>query len=475
MASKFESFVILAGMRTGSNFLEENLNQFDGIHCYGEVFNPHFIGHANKKELLGVSMQDREANPIILFDKLKSGGKELPGFRFFHDHDPRIWEYCLKDKTCAKIVLFRNPVETYVSWEIARQTDQWRLNDLKNAKTAQIDFDKSSFEKHLSSRQSFHKRIQRALQETGQTAFYLGYDDLADTNVLSGIAKYLGVFQEERQVSRKTKKQNPAPLEKKVRNFPKMVSTLANMDYFGLTGMPVFEPDRGPGVPNFVASDAIPLIFMPIQSGPSESVLAWLGDFATGDDDQLVRDFTQKSLRQWKRKSKNHRSFSVVCHPVVRLYRAYVDHILLPGPMAYPQIRDALIKHYGLPELSELECGSADIDAYRTAFLRFVEFIKGNLAGQTSIRVDAAWASQAGILRAMSGVNQPDNILRESELAEGLASMAGQFSKKSPALKPQSDRAPISLNNIYNQNVEEAVRAAYQRDYMMFGFGPWRD
>jgi LPS sulfotransferase NodH len=41
----FRSFVILAAMRTGSNFLEESLNGVPGITCHGELFNPAFVGY----------------------------------------------------------------------------------------------------------------------------------------------------------------------------------------------------------------------------------------------------------------------------------------------------------------------------------------------------------------------------------------------------------------------------------------------
>ena len=53
MTGNFDYFVVFAEMRTGSNFLESNLNAFDGIECHGEAFNPHFIGYPNKTELLG--------------------------------------------------------------------------------------------------------------------------------------------------------------------------------------------------------------------------------------------------------------------------------------------------------------------------------------------------------------------------------------------------------------------------------------
>ncbi len=43
----FDYFVVFAEMRTGSNFLEANLNAFAGLTCHGEAFNPHFIGYPN--------------------------------------------------------------------------------------------------------------------------------------------------------------------------------------------------------------------------------------------------------------------------------------------------------------------------------------------------------------------------------------------------------------------------------------------
>ena len=63
MTGKFKSFVILAGMRTGSNLLEANLSALEGVTSYGEVFNPHFVGKKNADDLFGVSLAQREQDP----------------------------------------------------------------------------------------------------------------------------------------------------------------------------------------------------------------------------------------------------------------------------------------------------------------------------------------------------------------------------------------------------------------------------
>lgn len=470
MADRFSSFIILAGMRTGSNFLEESLNLFPGLRCYGEVFNPHFVGHAKKTELFGLSLSEREANPVALIERMKSETDGIAGFRFFHDHDPRILKYCLNDKTCAKIILSRNPVDTYVSREIALLTNQWRLGDMRSAKSAKIQFSKVKFEKHLAGRQEFYLDVQQALQKRGQTGFYIDYEDISDPEILCGLAGFLGVNAEVKKPSGKTKKQNPSHMKDKVENYPEMVSALASIDYFALSGTPVFEPRRGPAVPSFVAAAFAPLIFMPIKSGPYENVIQWLSAFDENGENGLIEGFSQKTLRQWKRKSKGHQSFAVVRHPVKRLYKAFVKHILLPGPESYVQIHDTLVKNYGLPSSLETADGTPDVAAHREAFIRFTNFIKGNLNGQTSIRVDGAWASQAEVLRGMSNFMMPDHILRETDLESGLKYLASFVGRECPELPKTPDVSPVPLAELYNSDVEEAVRSAYQRDYMMFGF-----
>ena len=121
----FTSFVVLAEMRTGSNFLETNLNGIEGISCLGEAFNPHFIGYPNQDTLLGLDKSARDADPLGLLTRIREAPGGISGFRYFHDHDPRILDAVLDDPACAKIILTRNPLDSYVSWKIAQATGQW--------------------------------------------------------------------------------------------------------------------------------------------------------------------------------------------------------------------------------------------------------------------------------------------------------------------------------------------------------------
>ena len=67
----FDYFIVLAGMRTGSNLLEANLNTLEGVSCHGEAFNPSFVGGPKTDMLLGIDLVAREKDPSALLDKIK--------------------------------------------------------------------------------------------------------------------------------------------------------------------------------------------------------------------------------------------------------------------------------------------------------------------------------------------------------------------------------------------------------------------
>jgi hypothetical protein len=81
--------------------------------------------------------------------------------------------------------------------------------------------------------------------------------------------------------------------------------------------------------------------------------------------------------------------------------------------------------------------------------------------------VPAAWASQAVLVRALAEVAPPDAILRAETLA-------GDLARLRPGAPPPPPAEPGRLAEIYDAEIEEAARAAYARDYLVFGYGAWR-
>ncbi|MDU8910187.1 nodulation protein NodH [Aestuariicoccus sp. MJ-SS9] len=475
MSDRFDYFVVFAEMRTGSNFLEANLNAFDGLTCYGEAFNPHFIGYPTTRDILGISQLERDADPDRLLGQIRHATPDgIGGFRFFHDHDARILPKLLADERCAKIILTRNPVDSYVSWKIAQSTGQWKLTNVKKRKDAKAQFDPGEFETHLAALQAFQITLMNALQISGQTAFYVAYEDLQDVDVMNGLARWLGCRDQLKSLNTALKRQNPEPVSEKVDNFEAMRAALAKLDQFNLTRTPNFEPRRGPVVPAYTAAAKTPLLYMPIRSGPEPAVLAWLADLDGVTTDDLTRDFTQKSLRQWKRDRPGHRSFSVLRHPVARAHDAFCSRILHTGKGSFAQIRRTLIRAHNLP-LPEGDPGpDYDVAAHREAFTAFLAFLKANLNRQTAVRVDAHWATQAQCIQGMAEFTLPDMLVRETEMAEYLPALAMQVGHPAPPdPQPVPIAAPFGLADIYDDQIESLARDAYARDYVMFGFDDW--
>lgn len=470
MTAPFDSYIILARMRTGSNLLEQTLNTVPGVVCYGEAFNPGFVGATDAEDLLGVTLAAREADPLQLIARMKTETRGLPGFRFFNDHDGRVLAHCLADRRCAKVVLTRNPLECFLSLKIAELTGRWKMGSLRGHSTALAHFDAVEFEDYLATQQAFQMEVLHALQTTAQTAFYIDYDDLHDLEVLNGLLRFLGVDHQLTVVPDKIKKQNPEAPAEKVENPAVMEQALARLDRFNLSRTPSFEPRRGPAVPGLLAAAGAPVMFMPMRAGTEAQLAQWLAQTGGGG---LIEGFTHKELRQWRRANPGHRSFTVLRHPVARAHEAFATVLHSGGKPL--DLRRLLLRVYNMALPASPDEPEWDLATHRAGFLNFLRFLRGNLTGQTSVRVDPRWATQGALLQGYAAINGPDVVLREDRLVEGLAFVAAEAGIAAPALPPPDpERAPYPLAQVYTPEIEAAARDAYQRDYLAFGFGDWQ-
>ena len=475
MSNQFEYFVVFAEMRTGSNFLEASLNEFADIHCYGEAYNPHFVGHHNQESLFGVDMAQREISPLSLIERMKENTEGLPGFRFFNDHDPRVMAHVLEDPKCAKIILTRNPLDSYVSLKIAGQTGQWKLSDMKQRRSATVSFDREEFELHLAAKQAFQLDILKGMQVSGQTGFYVAYEDIGDVDILNGMARFIGSDGQIDATPNTVKKQNPSGLEDKVTNYDQMVKDLASIDHFALSNTPNFEPRRGPGVPGFYLAAQAPVLFIPVAAAPKSSVLDWLAELDGGVVDDLHTSLSQKALRQWKRGNPGHRSFTVIRHPLERAHSVFCEYVVPKRDDKFADPRKVMRNKYGVSVPGQGDLSEYTKIEHRAAFANFLAFLKGNLAGQTSIRIDAVWATQSALLQGAADVVLPDVILREDELSDGLAALASSLGLDACEIEAEPELGPFILADIYDKELEKLAMAAYRKDYINFGFGTWAD
>ncbi|MQY41923.1 nodulation protein NodH [Epibacterium sp. SM1969] len=471
MTAAFDYFVIFAEMRTGSNFLESNLNALAEVSCHGEAFNPVFVGYPKYEDLLGLTLEARDAAPFELLDRMKAA-EGLNGFRYFHDHDPRVLEHVLDDPRCAKIVLTRNPLESYVSLKIARETGQWKLTNVKRHKSALVDFNADEFSAHLEGLQRFQIELMQGLQQRGQTAFYLAYEDLQNLEAMNGLAQWLGVSDRLSALDNKLKPQNPDPIQSKLSNPQALETAFDALDVFNLSRTPCFEPRRGPAVRDYIGAAETPLLFMPIAGGHNTPILRWMAALDGVQLNDLNEITGQKDLRGWMRARPGYRSFTALSHPVERAFDVFCSDVLHSKEPRYKKIRTLLRGHYAV-ELPER--GTAGASAYRSGFVAFLDLVKRALNGQSVVRVDPRWASQSQILMGFKELCPPDFVFRQSELALDLPYLAQKLGVDASADFITAERAEPHLAEVYDQTVEDAARAAYRRDYLLFGFQDWAE
>lgn len=473
MAHAFDYFVIFAGMRTGSNYLERNLSAAPDIRCFGELFNPYFIAHEGQESYLGLTMAAREADPMRLVDQVRAETTGLAGFRLFHDHDPRVREMALADPKAGKIILTRNPLESFVSWQRALASNQWVLTDAKGlVGTSKIAFDGDAFETFVAEQTAYLTDIREGLARAGHTALTLRYEDLQQIEIINGALAYLGSQHRLTRPERTLKRQNPEPLESKVADMAALRAAIADLDPFGLDHLPPSGPERGPAVPSYVACPRTGLLYLPMAGPEPDPILDWMAALDGVEPTDLIHGMRQKDLRDWRTTHPGARSFTVLHHPVQRAYTAFATRLLPSGRQAYAELRHGLTTAYKVPlppTYPDPEVQTGEIGA---AFLRFLEFLKPNLAAQTSLRIDPSWAGQMSVLQGMAQVALPDRILRAGPtLAADLGALASDLGRPAPEVPvsfPTGD-----LPNLYTVDMEKAARAAYGRDYAAFGFGSW--
>ena len=470
---KFRYWVVLGGMRTGSNLLEEHLAAFPEISAYGELFNPHFFGRPNQMAQFGLSLSARESDPQRVIEAMQETNDGLPGFRLFYDHDPRVIDHVLNDPLAAKIVLSRRPIESYVSLKVARKTGQWWLGDLTTARAAKVQFDGREFAEFLDSLSAFQSKVSRGLQVTGQAAFHIDYDDLSDADVIAGLGQFLGLTVPQELGRVRAKVQNPGPLADRLTNPGEAEDLLNRLSTPDIGQAPQREPERGPGLKFFRACETTALVYMPIRGAGQDPVPDWLA--SVDPEGALLSGLTQHDLRRWKRQHPGHRGFTVVRHPLPRAYDAFCRYLLTPEHESYADLRAALIARYDVPLPMQGPDAAWTLAAHQGAFLAFLVFLKGNLGGQTSLRVDNSWASQATLLHAIAEFAVPDRVIREDTLGPGLCDLAREVGVEALQSPPHgfATDLPFALADVQNDAIDAAIRAAYQRDFMMFGFDRW--
>ena len=476
MARPFDYFVIFAAMRTGSNLLEAGINQINGLQCHGELFNPGFVGREGVYAFDGISMSDRFRRPQRLLDAILARDPDkTPGFRMFFDHDARIIEQILEDPRCAKILLRRRPLASYLSNLHAAQTSLWVVRENETQIDAQVEFDPDAFEEYAANTETWYRRLEEQIRTKGQTFFPIAYEECKDAAILNGLAQWMGVEGRLERVKEKTLRQNPTSLAERIKNFDAFRRYLERSGYVEvIERLPAQDADLLNGGVYWTGEDGQSLLFDVATSAPVELLNA----FCPGEQRRMG---ALSTLTEWASQAAQPRVGVYLAHPVLRAYQAFLDAIYLtPGPDA-AAVADFVRDSGGPDLLSAKEVAERDavygVEQHRAAFLAFLGFVGNNLEGRSSVVGRASWRAQSSFVSAFARVCPGARPIREGFVAQDLAAFpdvgplipqnsVGETDEASD----ESDTPSFAVEEIVDAEIQAKSREIYAADYRAFGF-----
>lgn len=479
MAERPRYFAIVASMRTGSNLLERSLAQFPDLACHGELFNPAFIGGEGRQDFLGIGRAERARDPFALIERMiAAAGDRVPGFRIFDGHDPRILARVAEDPDCARLLLTRAPLDSFVSLLIARETGQWLLGPKGERRTARVQFDPAAYEAFRDARAAFLAGFRRRMQAAGRTAFALDYAELKDPAVVNGAAAHAGSRHRLERIEERIRRQNPGPLAEKVSNPEALAPYLPAGAAEGGEAGAGAGARPGPGVRGFLAGAAVPLLLAPVAGVPDGGARAWLAaaDRAAGAAGPLRSGLTRREIRAEIEAGRIRAAFAVTADPLARAAHLFATRILAAAEGEPGSLRAALAadQRLALPAPETAAGGAAalgaagwDAAAHRAGLAAFLRFVKRCRSGRSGREPPPALLPQTAHLAAIAEVLPLRAVAPAGTFgpaAAFLAALAGLDPGRLPPAPPAPEPGPWPLGPMATAELRALARAAWPED-----------
>ncbi|MEM9196625.1 MAG: hypothetical protein AAGD12_02125 [Pseudomonadota bacterium] len=469
-------FAIIAAMRTGSNLLQRTLAQFPDLLCHGELFNPSFVGQPGRSDFEGLSLAARNAEPLALIERMIArSGPQLPGFRIFDDHDPRVLAHVAQDPGCARILLDRDAVESFVSLLIARETGQWMLTSRGKRKSAQVHVDAGALAAFRTAREQARTDFLRQMREAGCSAFHLRFEELGELALINGLGRFLGSAHQLSRISPTLHRQNPGPLAAHVSN-PEVLERQEKE--------PQAEPVR-PMLRGVRLAPAARLLFVPIPGAHEDCLVHWFAGLAAeggGQPPALRAMLTQREVEAGLRQGAIRLAVTATRHPMARLYDVFMSRFVRPRGRGFPRIRSALVRMHGLT-LPDTELANSadraglaalgyDLAAHRRSFEVFLDFLALNLAGRSTIRIDPLWMPQVAHLAQISGWLPMRRVLGPDLAGDAarLRAELGLIGSETALAAPPDPLFPLA--ETWTPELGARVAQLYADDHRLLGYDP---
>lgn len=226
------SFVLIGMMRSGSNFLERQLNLLPDVRCHGELFNPTFVGfsHDFPDGLEGYNRENTRIRNKDVLGFLKKiadvSDRKHFGFRIFLDHSPQVISEVLYNPAVRKIVLTRNLLEAYVSLKNALETGVWLVGHEQKIKPSAVNVDVADLLTFSLRQALFYNDVLTILQRTGQAFVQIDYTEIKQLDRINEMIELIGSEHRLDKVKEPIKKQATGLLSERIENYQELLDAL---------------------------------------------------------------------------------------------------------------------------------------------------------------------------------------------------------------------------------------------------------
>lgn len=478
--TKRRYFVIFGAMRTGSNLLERTLEALGDTVCHGEAFNPSFIGGPMKVDPQGWTPATRDAEPLSFLADLLRRDDRLSGFRIFMDHTEAVLRHALTDPNCARIILSRDLLDSYISLKIARETDQWVLRYPRRRISTRVRFDPEEFADYRAAMTAYYAWMDNVMTEAGTAALRIDYADLANREAMSHVARHIGSTGEV-PATAPLLRQNPGPLSQKVSNYGELCAVLGRD-----ADDPAIDDDAlGSKMPEIMAPETGLHAYAPID-GPGFAVgaafLHWIDRAARGMAELPSGQMLDAALRgdlfphASAVELEQRVIFTIVCDPLDRVYGLLMDEVFGPG-WKHAAIRRALAERVAkvgpLPEgRGALRDPAAfPIELARATLSAFLDMIESALTGTGTVIAPPAWYTQVDQIAAYESRFRIARVIPISAVSNFIRRQCARVGAPDPSPSDIERMQTVGrlkvpdIADVANDEIRSRVRRIYAADY----------
>jgi len=221
--------------RTGSTYFCHLLNSHPDVICHGELFHPfEVMTHDDVPESLK-DVEARKRDPMGLVEGIYRCRRQAKavGFKIFPNHNDQVYANLLHDRGTKKVVLRRrNLLKAYTSKLIVARTGLWTSleGDYPEGRPVKVHVAYAAFRSYALNVRLSHRRVNRIIEQSGQPAFFIDYEDLGCERTMRRLLGFLGV-RDDVALTAPLRRQNPEELAQRISNFDALRRQLAGTEW----------------------------------------------------------------------------------------------------------------------------------------------------------------------------------------------------------------------------------------------------